>query len=113
MVWDRPEHLFAGVAAPLRFHVEGEFAPLEPYMGMIGHAFVLRRDGAVFAHLHPNGSVAMPALDLAMPHMHHMAAPPPELAFPFGFPSPGEYRIFVQVKRAGRVETAVFDADVE
>jgi hypothetical protein len=39
-------------------------------------------------------------------------AVPAEITFPYGFPQAGEYRLFVQVKRAGRVETAVFDAHV-
>jgi hypothetical protein len=67
----------------------------------------------------------MPALELAEAgllkdgtlrrHVGHHAdtALPPELAFPYGFPRPGDYRIFVQVKRSGRVETGVFDAHVE
>ena len=37
----------------------------------------------------------------------------PEISFPYGFPKPGLYRIFVQVKRAGKIETGVFDANVE
>jgi hypothetical protein len=124
MIWDHPHDLRAGSAMPLRFRVEtadGKPAELEPYMGMAGHAVVVRPDGTVFAHLHPAGSVAMPALDLArgalegMPGMMHSmpASASADLAFPYGFPRAGDYRIFVQVKHAGVVQTGVFDAHVE
>jgi hypothetical protein len=93
---------------------------LELYMGMPGHAVFVRRDRRVFAHVHPSGSAPMAALAIAMPanalsdpHARHTAALPAEVSFPYGFPEPGDYRIFVQVKRAGRVQTAVFDARVE
>lgn len=89
---------------------------LELYMGMPGHAIVVRRDLKVFAHVHPSGSAPMAAMNIAMPqaasHASHEAAPPSTVTFPYGFPQAGAYRIFVQVKRAGRVETAVFDADI-
>jgi hypothetical protein len=35
---------------------------------------------------------------------------PNTVSFPYGFPSPGRYRIFVQMKHGETVETGVFDA---
>ena len=37
----------------------------------------------------------------------------PNVNFPYGFPTPGRYRIFIQMKHAGTVETGVFDAEVK
>jgi hypothetical protein len=98
---------------------------LEPYMGMAGHLVIVKRDMTVFAHVHPAGSMPMAALMLlqkqptgasaemsAMPGTHE-AAMPAEVTFPYGFPEPGEYRLFVQVKRSGQVQTVAFDAHVE
>jgi hypothetical protein len=50
-------------------------------------------------------------------HMHMSAgaetqAISPEVAFPYGFPSPGRYRIFIQMKHGDTVETGAFDAEV-
>lgn len=90
---------------------------LELYMGMPGHAIFVRRDLKVFAHVHPSGSAPMAALDLAMPsnasHAQHMTTPPATVSFPYGFPEPGQYRIFVQMKRAGSIITGAFDAEVK
>jgi hypothetical protein len=91
---------------------------LEPYMGMAAHAVFLSTDGNVFAHVHPAGSVSMAAVKLAEAgsagtgNMHHQPIGP-EVSFPYGFPKAGEYRIFVQVKRAGKVETEEFVAKAE
>lgn len=89
---------------------------LELYMGMPGHAVFVKRDRKVFAHVHPSGSAPMAALSMAMPnanpHAQHEMGTPSTVAFPYGFPEPGQYRIFVQVKRAGAVVTGAFDADV-
>ena len=35
-------------------------------MGMAGHAEIVRSDRSVFAHIHPDGSVAMAALELRL-----------------------------------------------
>jgi len=90
---------------------------LELYMGMPGHAIFVKRDRKVFAHVHPAGSASMAAIDLAMPgtmtHAQHEAVTPSTVTFPYGFPEPGQYRIFVQVKRAGAIVTGAFDADVK
>ena len=51
--------------------------------------------------------------DMGMPMDHSPThSLPAEVSFPYGFPQPGEYRLFVQVKRHGQVETGVFDAHV-
>jgi hypothetical protein len=142
MVWERPAGaLKAKVATSFQFVVEdAEGKPvddMEPYMGMPGHAEFIGADLSVFAHVHPSGSVSMAALeiaqselpggDLSMSAMPAMPAMPgmqvisahitshlePQISFPYGFPQPGLYRIFVQVKHGGRIETGVFDARVE
>ena len=105
-------------------------ARLEPYMGMLSHAVVTRDDGAVFVHLHPQGTISMGSLAVLSPEAAAMAGagamggtgmdrgPAPNAAdagvveFPFAFPQPGEYTIWVQVKREGRVLTGAFQAHV-
>jgi len=138
MVWEQDGNaLKAGPATWLRFRVEdAQHQPvndLEPYMGMAGHAEFVRSDLSVFAHIHPAGSVPMASLvivekDFGLPSddnsmVHHSMEPssmhprpvdslPAEVSFPYGFPQPGDYRLFVQVKRHGQVETGVFDVHV-
>jgi hypothetical protein len=138
MVWRRAvEPLKANVPMNFEFSIEdndGKPAQdMEPYLGMAGHAEFVSTDMRVFAHIHPSGSVSMAALELArtgpasasgelqagVPSAMTMTMPMssapllPEVSFPYGFPRAGEYRIFVQIKRAGQVETGVFDARVQ
>lgn len=90
---------------------------MELYMGMQGHAAFVREDRTVFAHVHPTGSVPMAALQIAQKQPdshagHHMHSLPAEVSFPYGFPQPGRYRIYVQIKRAGMVQTGIFSVTV-
>jgi hypothetical protein len=131
IVWERPSGpIVAKQAMLFRFKVEdasGQPArDLELYMGMPGHAVFVRRDLTVFAHVHPSGTAPMASMALAAatllsaeqlrsdPHAGHAtaAALPPIVTFPYGFPQPGDYRIFVQVRRAGGVQTGAFDVRV-
>ena len=123
MTWDRPATLNANAAYTFRFHLldaQGHPATaMQPYLGMAGHAAFVKADGSTFAHTHPEGSAAMVDVMLAQESMGQgvaMDAPPavtPDVSFPYGFPAPGRYRIFVQMKHAGVVETGVFDAEVK
>jgi hypothetical protein len=136
MVWDRPVTLTANTAYTFRFRLldaRGNAATdMQPYMGMAGHAAFVKTDGTVFAHTHPEGSAAMAALmlansnngssatagasmDMKMPLDTVQQSEPMSniVEFPYGFPSSGRYRIFIQMKHGGTVETGVFDADVQ
>lgn len=90
------------------------------YMGMLGHAAFVKTDGSVFAHIHPTGTVSMAAFmkaqsSLKADPMAGMDMPasagslPNQVSFPYGLPSPGRYRAFIQMKHGDVVETGVFD----
>ena len=133
LVWEKPSApIAANIALDLKFRIEDKDGKpakdVEPYMGMAGHAEIVGSDFSTFAHIHPAGSVSMAAVELANsqtpsaaqdPSAGQMAMPmgsaplPPEVSFPYGFPKAGTYRIFVQIKRAGQIETGVFDVHVQ
>jgi hypothetical protein len=116
-------------------------ALIEPYMGMLGHAVVRRQDGAVFAHIHPVGTFSMaaqqffvngkpsknsssqaqPGYWLRNSHCSRLKATPAtrmrcsaagEVSFPYAFPQPGSYRLWIQMRSQGRILTGVFDTFV-
>ena len=121
ITWDRGDALVAGKERLLAFTARagsGAAASLEPYMGMLGHVAVASRDGDVFAHLHPTGSVSMAALQKfsagVAPHaLHRMPSGGNQVSTLYAFPRPGAYRMWVQVKQTGQVFTAAFDVDVK
>ncbi len=134
MSWAGGETSFvAGRPVDLRFDVRdehGAIAHLLPYMGMAGHAVVLSQDESVFIHLHPMGTVstsaqaAFAARDRGDTTASGRLRLPPDtmampmnfdghVTFPYEFPKPGRYRIWVQVKPPyAQVLTGAFDIDV-
>lgn len=119
----------------------GQAPELQPYLGMRGHLVLRSEDGSVFIHVHPGGTASMAAMQLSvlrtegkLPLKAAFGAddpicvlPPPgqaeqswlggfgpesDLSFPYAFPRPGRYRLWVQVKIQGKVLTGVFDAQV-
>ena len=124
LTWNRNSApLVAGEEAGLRFAAASpaaDTAPLEPFLGMAGHVVVVRDDGKVFIHLHPLGTISLAAQARlsrsapgAMAHaMNRSLDPADSLYFPYAFPQPGKYTVWVQVKRRGRVLTGSFPADV-
>ncbi|MEO7964394.1 MAG: hypothetical protein ABIT38_10875 [Gemmatimonadaceae bacterium] len=136
--WEsRPAQLRAGEDAHLAFSVrdpDGKVASLTPYLGMPAHAVVYRTDGEVYIHLHPNGTISMiaqralaewqrgdtiPGLlarhltrDSMATMVHGTQRFDGRFTFPYAFPSPGKYRVWVQVRRASGVMTAPFDVTV-
>jgi hypothetical protein len=121
LVWRRGEQPLArGDEHLLVFSVRdaaGAALTVEPYMGMAAHVVIASQNGAVFAHLHPSGSVSMAALrkfagESVDPHAGHAMELAGDVAIPYGFPQAGAYRMWTQVKRGGRVMTGAFDVAV-
>jgi hypothetical protein len=136
MVWDNAAKLAAKTPQTFAFSLLGAdgkpASDMALYMGMVGHAAFVKEDGSVFAHVHPSGTVSMAALMMAaaqnqpsqptsgttasMPGMSMSSANvqtrgvPNTVGFPYGFPTAGAYRIFVQIKHGQTIETGAFDA---
>lgn len=123
---------------------DGSGVPLQPesYLGMAGHAVVLKKDRSVFIHLHPMGTVSMASqtalaskvagnVTLCNPLSDSLAQTGDSLGlvdqdrvslmkqkkesklgqitFPYSFPQPGEYWVWVQVKKNGQIVTQRFE----
>jgi hypothetical protein len=166
-VWEHAsnEPFVSGKLYELSFSILDENnkpAHLQPYLGMMGHAVVMKDDGSVYIHLHPVGSYSMASqqsiqnrfdkvtgpinwdkltkaslfmdsinqvvarLDSltedernkllmgSMPHATDSAhAEHSTVRVPYSFPSPGNYRIWIQMKRNGKILNSAFDTVVE
>jgi hypothetical protein len=162
IVWEEKpnQKLMAGKVYDLKFSVlapDGKPAELQTYLGMMGHAAVIKDDASVYIHLHPNGTYSSTAVQVLQkridetsnkrPNMnnvkqfrdsidniliklqtmteaerdkllmgnmkhenneHHSG----QVTFPYAFPKTGHYRVWLQIKREGKILTGVFDANV-
>jgi hypothetical protein len=135
IVVNQDARLAFAISAP-----DGAPASLDPYMGMAGHLVLTRDDGAVFVHLHPAGTISLAAQETfelrqpgdtvpgalaqrmmerakprsdPLPTPHALASPDGLVSFPYSFPRPGNYRLWVQVKRQGKILTGAFDVSVQ
>jgi hypothetical protein len=162
IIWEEKPNqaLMSGKVYDLKFSVqtpEGKEAELQTYLGMMGHAAVVKDDGSVYIHLHPNGtfsttsvqimenriaekvsrpvlpntkkfkdsvdtilsklsalseaerdSFLMKGMNHATQKGHHGGS----VSFPYSFPQAGNYRIWLQIKRNGKILTGAFDAKV-
>jgi hypothetical protein len=132
--WAGDARPLAGTTNVLRFALRGTMGDsvrVQPYLGMAGHAVVMRRDGGVYIHLHPGGTAAMASelafalrdrgdttadgrlrlrdADMSMASEQALG----EIRFPYAFPSPGSYRVWVQLRVRGAVRTAGWEVDVK
>ena len=131
LVWEGHQLTLAvGEELTMRFSMtdaDGSPAELEPYLGMMGHAAITRRDGSWFVHLHPTGTINMAAKmrfervegDVAdsseaagMAPTERTGSESNVVTFPFVFQEPGQYRIWVQLKTSGAVDTGTWDFNV-
>ena len=76
----------------LVFDVRGDRGPvlLQRYLGAAGHLVVLREGDLAYVHAHADEN---------------------RLAFDVPFPSPGRYRLYLQFKAGGAVETVRFQVN--
>ena len=91
-----------GEEAELRFTIskDGETVHTEPYLGAGGHLVALREGDLAFLHVHPTedahgGEEAKDEHD-------------DSVGFAATFPTQGQYRLFLQFKHDGRVQTVAF-----
>ena len=75
----------------------GEPVVADPYLGASGHLVALRAGDLAFLHVHPLGD--------ATPQQ-------PGISFAAEFPTPGTYRLFLDVSIDGTVRTAAFTVEV-
>jgi hypothetical protein len=95
------EESVVGQASDVEFSVtrNGQPIEVEPYLGADGHLVALREGDLAFLHTHPSEHEAG--------HGHEEA-----IQFTTEYPTAGRYRLFLQFKHGGEVQTAEFTRTV-
>ena len=96
---DGYEVRLAGEGEDVRFEVYAggrRVEDVEPFLGARGHLVALREGDLAFLHVHPQSK----------------ASEGREIRFGVEYPSPGRYRLFLQFRHDGRVQTAAFTQEV-
>ena len=109
----------AGSESELRFEVTRDGRPVEvdPYLGARGHLVALREGDLAYLHVHPveSGSGSGEGEHGTAEDGHGAggaeSADGP-IAFATEFPTDGRYRLFLQFKHEGKVQTAAFTREV-
>lgn len=93
-----------GEEADLRFTVskDGEPVTTEPYLGAGGHLVALREGDLAFLHVHPTDGG----------HGGETATDAARIGFAATFPTEGRYRLFLQFKHEGAIQTVAFTQEV-
>jgi hypothetical protein len=94
----------AGKESELRFSItrDGQAVRTEPYLGAGGHLVALREGDLAFLHVHP----------IEDGEHGETSEHDDVVGFAATFPTEGRYRLFLQFKHAGRVQTVAFTQEV-
>lgn len=105
-----PNNTVSGVLVPLKYRLTDEktgepVRDLEPYLGAWGHALMLNADQTEYLHSHPTEMLPADENPASL-------RGGPEVEFKTMFPAAGNYRIWTQFQRAGRIITVFFTVKV-
>ncbi|MCI0338367.1 MAG: twin-arginine translocation signal domain-containing protein [Acidobacteria bacterium] len=105
-----PAQPFSGKPAELHYHLADEKSgepvnDLQPYLGAWGHTLILSEDASDYLHSHP---IEMIPEDVDRSGLKGG----PQVVFDTFFPHPGNYRIWSQFQRQGKIITVSYTVAV-
>jgi hypothetical protein len=105
-----PAEPIAGRQATMKYHLTDEktgepVKDLQPYLGAWGHTLILSEDAIDYIHSHPTETIPD---DVDRTKIHGGA----DVSFQSFFPRPGNYRVWSQFQRQGKLITVPFTIKV-